>query len=48
MQPKEEEEVEKDRNGRRYVLSNVVKKLVRNPNTHATLVGVIWAFVHYR
>lgn len=32
----------------RIILLTVGKKLIRNPNTHATLAGVIWASIHFR
>ncbi|KAI3474817.1 hypothetical protein Pfo_030128 [Paulownia fortunei] len=32
----------------RIILSTVGKKLIRNPNTHATLAGLIWASIHFR
>ncbi|XP_073279854.1 auxin efflux carrier component 8-like [Primulina huaijiensis] len=32
----------------RIILSTVGKKLIRNPNTHATLAGITWASIHYR
>ncbi|CAA0820232.1 Putative auxin efflux carrier component 5 [Striga hermonthica] len=30
------------------VLSTVAKKLMKNPNTYATLAGLIWASLHFR
>ncbi|GER35800.1 auxin efflux carrier protein, partial [Striga asiatica] len=30
------------------VLSTVAKKLMKNPNTYATLAGLIWATIHFR
>ncbi|KAL2240451.1 UNVERIFIED_CONTAM: Mitochondrial outer membrane protein porin of [Sesamum indicum] len=32
----------------RIILLTVGKKLIRNPNTHATLAGLIWASIHFR
>ncbi|KAK6155125.1 hypothetical protein DH2020_009373 [Rehmannia glutinosa] len=32
----------------RTILLTVGKKLIRNPNTHATLAGLVWASIHYR
>ncbi|KAK4603966.1 hypothetical protein RGQ29_012468 [Quercus rubra] len=53
-QTKEEEE--EVRNGSRTsrkvktlsILLNVGKKLIRNPNTHATLMGLIWGSIHFK
>ncbi|KAJ7974449.1 Auxin efflux carrier component [Quillaja saponaria] len=36
------------RNKTFVVLLTVGKKLIRNPNTHATLIGLIWASIHFR
>lgn len=30
------------------ILLTVGKKLFRNPNTHATLTGLIWASIHFK
>lgn len=30
------------------ILFTVGRKLVRNPNFHATLLGLIWASIHFR
>lgn len=30
------------------VLLAVGKKLITNPNTHATVLGLIWATIHFR
>ncbi|OWM69760.1 hypothetical protein CDL15_Pgr025609 [Punica granatum] len=50
--PKEGGEVSKFRSRRIFetllIVLKVVKKLVRNPNTHATLLGIVWASIHYR
>ncbi|PIN16337.1 hypothetical protein CDL12_11021 [Handroanthus impetiginosus] len=32
----------------RIILLTVGKKLIRNPNTHATMAGLIWASIHFR
>ncbi|KAJ4961978.1 hypothetical protein NE237_021888 [Protea cynaroides] len=32
----------------KQILLTVGRKLISNPNTHATLVGLIWAFIHFR
>lgn len=32
----------------KIILSTVGKKLIRNPNTYATLVGIVWACIHFR
>lgn len=32
----------------RIILLTVGKKLIKNPNTHATLAGLIWASIHFR
>jgi len=50
------EEEEEVRNGSRTtrkvktmsILLNVGKKLIRNPNTHATLIGLIWGSIHFK
>ncbi|KAK3413351.1 hypothetical protein EUGRSUZ_I01919 [Eucalyptus grandis] len=40
------------RNGRKYetllIFLKVGKNLLRNPNTYATVMGVIWASIHFR
>ncbi|KAF8013003.1 hypothetical protein BT93_I0998 [Corymbia citriodora subsp. variegata] len=42
----------KSRNGRKYetllILLKVGKNLLGNPNTYATVIGVIWASIHFR
>ncbi|XP_038678702.1 auxin efflux carrier component 8 [Tripterygium wilfordii] len=30
------------------ILSTVARKLMQNPNTHATLLGLIWACIHFK
>lgn len=30
------------------ILLTVGRKLITNPNTHATFLGLIWASIHYR
>lgn len=30
------------------ILSTVGRRLIINPNTHATLTGLIWASIHFR
>lgn len=30
------------------IFLTVVRKLIRNPNTHASLAGLIWASIHFR
>lgn len=30
------------------ILLTVGRKLIANPNTHATLLGLIWASIHYK
>lgn len=53
-QAKEEEEEEEARTRTTtktktmLVLLTVGKKLFRNPNTHATLTGLIWASIHFK
>lgn len=51
-QTKEEEDEARTRTTRKTkilsILLAVGKKLIRNPNTHATLGGLIWASIHYR
>ncbi|XP_042502692.1 probable auxin efflux carrier component 8 [Macadamia integrifolia] len=32
----------------KQILMTVGRKLISNPNTHASLVGLIWAFIHFR
>ncbi|KAH6830282.1 Auxin efflux carrier family protein [Perilla frutescens var. hirtella] len=32
----------------KIILSTVGKKLIRNPNTYATFVGITWACIHFR
>ncbi|KAG6398294.1 hypothetical protein SASPL_139750 [Salvia splendens] len=32
----------------KIIISTVGKKLIRNPNTYATFVGIIWACIHFR
>ncbi|KAK4488462.1 hypothetical protein RD792_004226 [Penstemon davidsonii] len=32
----------------KVILLTVGKKLIRNPNTHASLAGLIWAIIHFR
>ncbi|KAK4799383.1 hypothetical protein SAY86_024748 [Trapa natans] len=50
--PKEEGGVSKFRSGWKYeallVVWKVARKLVRNPNTHATVLGIVWASIRYR
>ncbi|KAL8471522.1 hypothetical protein ACS0TY_028965 [Phlomoides rotata] len=50
QEPAHEEKEERDqRMGRiRIILLAVGKKLIKNPNTHATLAGIIWAIIHFR
>ncbi|KAL8465707.1 hypothetical protein ACS0TY_034976 [Phlomoides rotata] len=50
QEPAHEEKEERDqRTGRiRIILLAVGKKLIKNPNTHATLAGIIWAIIHFR
>ncbi|KAJ7970951.1 Auxin efflux carrier component [Quillaja saponaria] len=52
VQIKEEEEEARSRTEKRnktfLILLTVGKKLIRNPNTHATLIGLIWASIHFR
>lgn len=49
---KEEIEEARDRNGRslktRSILLTVARKLIINPNTHATILGLIWASIRFR
>ncbi|XP_057959518.1 probable auxin efflux carrier component 8 [Malania oleifera] len=51
-QPKEEVEVLHARTARktraRFILFTVGRKLMSNPNTHATFMGLIWASIHFR
>ncbi|KAI3417148.1 uncharacterized protein J3R85_014620 [Psidium guajava] len=51
-EPKDGGDELKLRNGRKYetllIFLKVGKNLMRNPNTYATLVGVIWASIHFR
>lgn len=32
----------------KIILSTVGKKLIRNPNTYATFIGITWACIHFR
>ncbi|KAG7022234.1 Auxin efflux carrier component 8, partial [Cucurbita argyrosperma subsp. argyrosperma] len=49
---KEEGEEARDSNGRRHktrsILFTVARKLIYNPNTHATILGLIWASIRFR
>ncbi|XP_022152206.1 auxin efflux carrier component 8 isoform X1 [Momordica charantia] len=49
---KEESEEERNRNGRSLktssILLTVARKLIINPNTHATILGLIWASIRFR
>ncbi|XP_062152899.1 probable auxin efflux carrier component 8 isoform X2 [Alnus glutinosa] len=51
-QTKEEEEELRTRSTKKIktmlLLLTVGKKLLRNPNTHATFLGLIWASIHYK
>ncbi|XP_057443552.1 probable auxin efflux carrier component 1b isoform X2 [Lotus japonicus] len=51
LQSKEEEEAE-HRPGRKLrillILTKVGKKLIKNPNTYATFIGLIWSSIHFR
>lgn len=46
------EEEAKDRSPRKktamQILLTVGRKLIINPNTHATLAGIIWSSIHFR
>lgn len=48
----EEEEAEPPRTERKMrilvILMKVGKKLIMNPNTYATFIGLIWASIHFR
>ncbi|CAL5185841.1 unnamed protein product [Lathyrus oleraceus] len=51
VQSKEEEEVETKPEKKMRVmliLMKVGKKLIMNPNTYATFIGLIWASIHFR
>lgn len=52
VQSKEEEEEAEPRTDRKMkillILMTVGKKLLRNPNTYATFIGLIWASIHFR
>lgn len=50
QEPAKEEKEKKDQRIRRIriILLAVGKKLIKNPNTHATLAGIIWAIIHFR
>ncbi|XP_061355832.1 auxin efflux carrier component 8-like [Gastrolobium bilobum] len=52
VQSKEEEEEAEHRLERKMrillILMTVGKKLIRNPNTYATFIGLIWACIHFR
>ncbi|CAL0321758.1 unnamed protein product [Lupinus luteus] len=52
VESKEEEESEDRRTERKVkilvIVMTVGKKLMRNPNTYATLIGLIWATIHFR
>lgn len=47
-----EEEEAKDRIPRKThimrILATVGRKLITNPNTHATVLGIIWASISFR
>ncbi|KAL0554944.1 hypothetical protein IC582_008874 [Cucumis melo] len=49
---KEEIEEARDRNGRslktKSILLTVARKLIINPNTHATILGLIWSSIRFR
>ncbi|XP_059451459.1 auxin efflux carrier component 8 isoform X4 [Corylus avellana] len=51
-QTKEEEEELRTRTTKKIktmlILLTVGKKLIRNPNTHATFLGLIWASIHFK
>ena len=51
-QTKEEEEELRTRTTNKIktmlILLTVGKKLIRNPNTHATFLGLIWASIHFK
>ncbi|KAF9604226.1 hypothetical protein IFM89_004932, partial [Coptis chinensis] len=50
-QSKEREEEEKDRSPRvntKLILLTVGRKLISNPNTYATLLGIIWSMISFR
>lgn len=32
----------------KIILPTVGKKLIRNPNTYATFIGIVWACIHFR
>lgn len=50
MNGEKEDEVIKDQRKRniKMVVSTVGRKLIKNPNTYATLVGTVWACIHFR
>lgn len=50
MNGEKEDEGIKDQRKRniKMVVSTVGKKLIRNPNTYATLIGIVWACIHFR
>ncbi|XP_058778790.1 auxin efflux carrier component 8-like isoform X2 [Vicia villosa] len=50
VQPKEDEVETKPENKMRVmlILMKVGKKLIMNPNTYATFIGLIWASIHFR
>lgn len=52
VQSKEEEERRETRPERKtrilIILMKVGKKLIMNPNTYATFIGLIWASIHFR
>jgi len=52
VQSKEEEEGREARPERKtrilIILMKVGKKLIMNPNTYATFIGLIWASIHFR
>ncbi|KAL1291465.1 hypothetical protein HN51_059981 [Arachis hypogaea] len=56
LQPKEEEEEDeeaapagRDRKKKiMLILMTVGRELITNPNTHATLIGLIWSCIHFR
>lgn len=52
VQSKEEDEGRETRPERKtrilIILMKVGKKLIMNPNTYATFIGLIWASIHFR